>query len=283
MSANTATEYNLYTNYTNEIHKIPMLSREEEKELATQAYQGDQPARDRLVQANLRFVVSIASKYKVSGLNQMDLINEGNLGLIKAAERFNPEMGYHFISYAVWWIKQSILYAIQQKAHAIRIPLNRSAELKRLKSAENWLANNGGESEVTIAEMADLANVKLNEASHLLQISREQISLDAPVANAEEGSLLDSISDSEARELDYYYTSKELQNELQDCLKVLTKKELYILELRFGLNNKQPHSLQKIGGMLKLSKERIRQIEKKALLKMRNSKLASQLKAYLDQ
>ena len=266
--------------YLNEIHKVPMLSRDEEMETAVAAQAGVAEARDRLVRANLRFVVTVARKYQSYGLTMMDLINEGNLGLIKAAERFNPDRGYHFISYAVWWIKQSILFAIQQKSHLIRLPLNRTADLRRLEEAERYLDNQEG-METTLENLSMTLNMRPTDLNHLIRMSRDHLSLDAPMSEGEDFSLGDNIQDAEGMMPEQSVEDEALRNEISDCLESLTARERQILSLRFGLGGVQVMSLQKIGKQIGLSKERIRQIEKKAIRKIRTGKSGQQLAAYL--
>lgn len=266
--------------YLNEIHKIPMLSREEEMETAIAARAGEAAARDRLVRGNLRFVVTVARKYQSYGLTMMDLINEGNLGLIKAAERFNPDRGYHFISYAVWWIKQSILFAIQQKSHLIRLPLNRTADLRRLEEAERYLDNQEGV-DSTLENLASAMDMKQGDLHHLIRMSRDHLSLDAPMSEGEDFSLGDNIQDGDAVMPEQSVEDEALKREISECLDTLTAREKQILSLRFGLGGVQVMSLQKIGKRIGLSKERIRQIEKKAIRKIRTGKSGPQLAAYL--
>lgn len=267
--------------YLNEIHKIPMLSREEELEVARKARDGDQNARDLLVKSNLRFVVTVARKYQSSGLSFMDLINEGNLGLIKAAERFNPDRGFHFISYAVWWIKQGILFAIQQKAHLIRLPLNRTADLRRIEEVERWLENQE-HLESTPSAISSLVGMKTEDLNHLVNIRRDHLSLDAPVSEGEDFFLGENIEDlSSAVRPDQHYESDALKRDLEECLDELSKRERKVITLRFGLDGGPVLSLQKIGKKVGLSKERIRQIEKKAIRKIRTGKSAQLLLSYL--
>lgn len=266
--------------YLNEIHKIPMLSREEEMETAIKARDGEAAARDMLVRANLRFVVTVARKYQSYGLTLMDLINEGNLGLIKAAERFNPDRGYHFISYAVWWIKQSILFAIQQKSHLIRLPLNRTADLRRLEEAERYLANKEGV-ESTLENLANALDMRQGDLTHLMNMSRDHLSLDAPVSEGEDFSLGDNIEDAAAVMPETSLEDESLRRDLEQCLEKLTAREKQVLSLRFGLGGVKVLSLQKIGKRIGLSKERIRQIEKKAIRKIRTGPTGTHLAAYL--
>lgn len=266
--------------YLNEIHKIPMLTRDEEKEVAGRASQGDQNARNQLVRANLRFVVTVARKYQSYGLSMMDLINEGNMGLIKAAERFNPDRGFHFISYAVWWIKQSILFAIQQKSHLIRLPLNRTADLRRLEEAEKMIENMDG-MDNNVTNLANVLEMRPEDLSHLMNISRDHLSLDAPLSDGEGFSLGDNIEDVGQQLPDYTIEDDELRHEIQRSMEDLTKREKKVLTMRFGLDGSPVLSLQKIGKAIGLSKERIRQIEKKAIRKIRTGRFNHQLNAYL--
>ncbi|MCB1139716.1 MAG: RNA polymerase sigma factor RpoD/SigA [Leptospiraceae bacterium] len=266
--------------YLNEIHKIPMLTREQEFDVATRAREGDREARDLLVRSNLRFVVTVARRYQSYGLSLMDLINEGNLGLIKAAERFNPDRGFHFISYAVWWIKQSILFAIQQKSHLIRLPLNRTADLRRIEEAERWM-DNQDDVESNLENLAQYVDMKPEDLNHLLRMSRDHLSLDAPFADAEDFTLGENIEDDGDPGPEYAIETDQLKLEIEASLDELTPRERKVLTLRFGLAQSPVYSLQKIGKMVGLSKERIRQIEKKAIRKIRTGKHGQKLNAYL--
>lgn len=266
--------------YLNEIHKIPMLDRQQEMEVARRAEAGEQDARDLLVRSNLRFVVTVARRYQSYGLTMMDLINEGNMGLIKAAEKFNPDRGFHFISYAVWWIKQSILFAIQQKSHLIRLPLNRTAELRRLEEAERWIENQEG-MENNLQSLAQVLDMKPEDLNHLMTMSRDHLSLDAPMSEGEDYSLGDNIEDAAAVMPEDDFENSDLKRDINDCLTGLTTRERKVLSLRFGLGGGPVLSLQKIGHTIGLSKERIRQIEKKAIRKIRTGKCGQDLMAYL--
>ena len=266
--------------YLNEIHKIPMLTREEELEVALKAKEGDQEARNLLARSNLRFVVTVARKYQSSGLTLMDLINEGNLGLIKAAERFNPDKGFHFISYAVWWIKQSILFAIQQKAHLIRLPLNRTADLRRIEEAEKWLENQEG-MDSNLTNLSSMLNMKEEDLSLLMSIRRDHLSLDAPIGDSEDYSLGENIEDINIMSPDRLHEDDQLKKDLEECMQSLTPREKKVISMRFGLGGGPTFSLQKIGKNVGLSKERIRQIEKKAIRKIRTGQGGQHLYAYL--
>lgn len=267
--------------YLNEIHKVPMLDRETEAKVAAFAQAGDKAARDRLVQANLRFVVTVARKYQSYGLSLMDLINEGNMGLIRAAERFNPDRGYHFISYAVWWIKQAILFAIQQKAALIRLPLNRTADLRRIDEAEKWIENHD-EVDNNMTTLSSMLNMESKEIQHLMNMSRDYLSLDAPIGDGEDFSLGDNIMDENEDAPETRTEAADLKREIDESLGTLTRREQNVLKLRFGLQGSPVLSLQKIGKKVGLSKERIRQIEKKAIRKIRTGETGQKLLAYMN-
>ena len=257
-----------------------MLDREQEKAVARRAQIGEQDARDLLVRSNLRFVVTVARRYQSYGLTMMDLINEGNMGLIKAAEKFNPERGFHFISYAVWWIKQSILFAIQQKSHLIRLPLNRTAELRRLEEAERYIENQEG-MESNVETLATVLDMKPEDLGHLITMSRDHLSLDAPMSDGDDFSLGENIEDPGVISPDTKVEGGQLKTDIRECLNALTTRERKVLSLRFGLDGGPVLSLQKIGKKIGLSKERIRQIEKKAIRKIRTGKCGQDLLAYL--
>ena len=266
--------------YLNEIHKIPMLSREEELEVAKKAREGDEEARNLLTRSNLRFVVTVAKKYQSSGLSIMDLINEGNMGLLKAAERFNPDRGFHFISYAVWWIKQSILFAIQQKSHLIRLPLNRTADLRRIEEAEKWLENQE-DMEMNLTNLSSLLSIKKDDINLLMGIRRDHLSLDAPIGDSEDYSLGENIEDTSIQSPERLLEDDQLKKDISQCMESLTPREKRVLSMRFGLGGGPTFSLQKIGKKVGLSKERIRQIEKKAIRKIRTGTGGQHLYAYL--
>jgi RNA polymerase primary sigma factor len=267
--------------YLNAIHKIPMLSREVEMETAIKARSGDREARNLLVRSNLRFVVTVARKYQSYGMSMMDLINEGNLGLLKAAEKFNPDRGYHFISYAVWWIKQSILFAIQQKSHLIRLPLNRTADLRRLEETERIIGNQQEDSS-NFHSLASAMHMKPEDLNHLINMSRDHLSLDAPMMNGDDFSMGENIEDYSTILPDTRIEEDNLKRDLELSMENLTSRERKVLSLRFGLKGDPVLSLQKIGKKIGLSKERIRQIEKKAIRKIRTGKFGQNLGAYLS-
>jgi len=270
--------------YMKEVNKIPMISHEDEAALAILAKNGDKKARDRLITANLRFVVNVAKQYRGQGLPFEDLVNEGNLGLITALDKFEPNKGYHFISYAVWWIRQSIQKAICEKSKAVRLPLNRANELYRIQKAQKDIAAKTRK-EPTLAEIAKETGLDEDLVKDLLMISREMISFDAPVKA--DGEISDSkVGDMIPDDLSYgpeeAIMMKALKEDIDGVLSTLTESERQVITLRFGLNNEMPMSLQEIGELRGLTKERIRQIEKKALEKIRMPGRVAHLESYVS-
>ena len=272
-----ATDNNLVI-YFREINKIPILSREEEIITARAAASGSKTAREKLVNANLRFVINVAKKYQGLGLPLEDLISEGNAGLLVAVDRFDVEKGYHFISYAVWWIRQSILNALCEKARMIRLPSNRAAELIKIKKARR-LVRKQYSSESEINEVAELLNMDKDRVNELINISKEILSLDKPVSGERNLILQDFIEDNR------YGSEKEaehkfLEKDIGIVLDTLEKDEADIIRCHFGLGCK-PMSLQEIGERYSLSKERIRQIEERALARLRNPLRTDMLEVYV--
>jgi len=266
--------------YLKEINKIPLLSREEEEELAKRAMKGDEEAKQKLVEANLRFVVSIAKKYQVSGISLIDLINEGNLGLIIAADKFDYRKGYHFISYAVWWIRQSILKAIAEKSRLIRLPLNRTTDIRKIEESINKLTAKLKRTP-SAAEIADHLDMENEEVSTLLNAAQGYISLENPIGNDDSSVLSDIISDKSAPKPDDNVMRSSLVESLNEALNSLTETERIIVNLRYGINNHKRMSLEKIGKKFGLSKERIRQIEKKAIKKLKHPNRSQKVKTFL--
>lgn len=267
--------------YLKEINKVALLTRAEEEKYARLAAQGNQVAKDRLVAANLRFVVNVAKKYQNQGMALDDLISEGNIGLINAIERFDVEKGYHFISYAVWWIRQSILKAICEKSRTIRLPLNRANELVQIEKMRKEMFGEKG-MEPEDRELARRLGMNEAQVRDLLDISREMISLETPVFTDRDASVLsDFLEDANHPSPEAQTLHGSLKADLNEALDTLSEKESKILELRFGLNDKQPLSLKEIGEKFNLTKERIRQIEKKALQKLQSPSEERELEAYL--
>ena len=257
--------------YLKQINKIPMISHEEEYELALKAQQGDKKAREKLINSNLRFVVTVAKKYQGQGLPLEDLINEGNIGLLTAIDKFEPDKGYHFISYAVWWIRQSIMKAVCEKSRAVRLPLNRANELFQIQKIQKALIHDSGSTDVSVEEIADASGLEADLVKDLLAVSREMVSFDAPVAS--KGELSDSkvgdFIEDEKLGPEEEVINKSLKNDIESLLSTLTDKEREIIIMRFGLYDVKPMSLKEIGDQYGLTKERIREIEKRAIEKMR--------------
>lgn len=258
--------------YLKTIDKIPLLTYDEEYELALKAKNGDKKAREKLINANLRFVVSVAKKFRGQGMPLEDLINEGNIGLMTAVDKFEPEKGYHFISYAVWWVRQAILKALAEQSRPVRLPLNRSNELIQIVRAKNDLIHNKGISDPTVDEIAAASGLDVTLVKNLLEVTRDMISFDSPIKGDEEGdsSYFDFVEDkSQSPEDDV--VNHMMEKDVRGLLSVLGDKERDIIEKRYGFNGNEPMSLKAIGDEYNLTKERIRQIEKVALQKLRNN------------
>lgn len=261
----------ILSSYLDTIDRIPLLTYEEEYDLAIKAKNGDKKAREKLVNANLRFVVSVAKKYRGQGLPLEDLVDEGNYGLIVAVDKFEPEKGYHFISYAVWWIRQSILKALAEQSRPVRLPLNRSNELIQITRAQSQLMHKNQKSEPTVAEIAKEAGLDEKLVKDLLAITKDMVSFDSPLKSDEEGesSLADFIEDNSQSPEDEM-VNKTMESDIKGLLSVLNDKERDIIVKRYGFNGEEPRSLKSIGDEYNLTKERIRQIEKSALLKLKS-------------
>ena len=247
--------------YLEQINKIPMLSYEEEYELALKAKNGDKKAFDRIINANLRFVVSVAKKYKGQGMALSDLINEGNIGLITALEKFEPEKGYHFISYAVWWIRQSIMKALSEKARAVRLPLNRANELMQIQKAQGEILHESAGDPNDLHLISEKTGLDETLVKDLLSISQDMVNLDSAIKSDDDSSstfsefIEDPSSGPEAE-----VVSESLKAEVHSLLMTLNEKERMILTMRYGLDGSKPMSLKEIGMKFGLTKERIRQI-----------------------
>lgn len=269
--------------YLKDINKVPLLTREEETSLAIEAAKGNKAAKNKIVNANLRFVVNIAKKYQNHGLDLTDLISEGNIGLLVAIDKFDVTKGYHFISYAVWWIRQSILKAICEKSRSIRLPLNRANELVRIEHARKSIVGNKTiEQELT--EVAQMLNMDKDHVREMINISREMISLDAELSTPENDktSVGDFIEDTQSEKPEDKVVNDSLKEEINNVLHTLKPNEENVLRLRFGLNGEKPMSLKEVGDVCNLTKERIRQIEKHAILRMQHVTRARRLESYVS-
>lgn len=267
--------------YLREINKIPLLTREQEVTLARSAKEGSQDAKDKLIQANLRFVVNVAKKYQNQGLTLSDLISEGNLGLITAVDKFDVEKGYHFISYAVWWIKQSILKAICEKSRMIRLPLNRANELLQIEKVKREIGSNK-DGEADIEEIADFLDMDKSRINDLINASKEFVSLETPLSSDKDANTIsDLMEDTKGADPEEVLIDRTLQESIEGVLATLTDKESNVIKYRFGLNGERPHSLKEIGDKYNLTKERIRQIEKKAISRLRHPSRSQKLKSYV--
>lgn len=269
--------------YLRDINKVPLLTREEETSLAIEAAKGNKAAKNKIVNANLRFVVNIAKKYQNHGLDLTDLISEGNIGLLVAIDKFDVTKGYHFISYAVWWIRQSILKAICEKSRSIRLPLNRANELVRIEHARKSIVGNKTiEQELT--EVAEMLNMDKDHVREMINISREMVSLDAELNTPENDktSVGDFIEDTQSEKPEDKVVNDSLKEEINNVLHTLKPNEENVLRLRFGLNGEKPMSLKEVGDVCNLTKERIRQIEKHAILRMQHVTRARRLESYVS-
>jgi len=271
----------ILSTYLKEINKIDLLTREQEDEIARKAVKGDVTAREQLITANLRFVVNVAKKYQNQGLSLEDLINEGNLGLINAIEKYDPERGFHFISYAVWWIRQSILKSICEKSRMIRLPMNRANELVQIEKTKKQLVSQTGLDPDT-EEIAQILDLKKKDVDDLIALSQDHVSLDTPVFYKKDSSVLgDFIEDEGYIAPEDEVMKDSLKEEIEKVLSTIPEKEAQILEYRFGLKDQKPMSLKEIGELYNLTKERIRQIEQKALTRLQTGKRSERLEAYI--
>ena len=267
--------------YLQEIGKVELITPEEEVKLATLIKQGDQRALDRLTKANLRFVVSVAKQYQNQGLSLPDLINEGNLGLIKAAQRFDETRGFKFISYAVWWIRQSILQALAEQSRIVRLPLNKVGLTNRIQKAYSQLEQEF-EREPSAEELAELLQMDLEEVSATLGIAARHVSMDTPLSEGEDNTLLDVLENPNAERTDGELDHKEsLKTEIDRSLKTLTERQKEVICYFFGIGVDHPMSLEDIGERFNLTRERVRQIKDKAITKLRATNRCKLLRTYL--
>jgi len=265
--------------YLQEIGKVELISPEEEVELAQRIKKGDKIALEKLTKANLRFVVSVAKQYQHQGLSLPDLINEGNLGLIKAAEKFDETKGFKFISYAVWWIRQSILQAIAEQSRIVRIPLNKVGDLNRINKAFAKLEQEF-ERVPSAEELAESVELPKEKVLRAIQISGRHISVDAPFKEDEDSSLLDVMENKESPIADHSLIQDSLKKEIDRTLGILSEKERFVIEAFFGIGRTEM-SLEEIGNQCGLSRERTRQIKEKAIRRLRQSSKNKLLRSYL--
>jgi RNA polymerase primary sigma factor len=266
--------------YLQEIGKVDLLTADEEVVLAKRIREGDQLALEKLTKANLRFVVSVAKQYQNQGLSLGDLINEGNLGLIKAAQRFDETRGFKFISYAVWWIRQSILQALAEQSRIVRLPLNRVGSLNKISKTFSELEQKF-EREPSPEELAEVLEITANEVVDTMKISGRHVSMDAPFVQGEENSLLDVLENDGDEKPDDGLMNDSLRKEVQRALSTLTQREADVITLYFGLNGEHAMTLEEIGEKFNLTRERVRQIKEKAIRRLRHTSRSKTLKPYL--
>ncbi len=266
--------------YLQEIGKVDLLTADEEVTLAQKIKQGDQRALEKLTKANLRFVVSVSKQYQNQGLSLQDLINEGNVGLIKAAQRFDETRGFKFISYAVWWIRQSIMQALAEQSRIVRLPLNRIGTLNKINKAYSKLEQEF-EREPDSSEIADLLEVEDTEVRSTMKNSGRHVSMDAPLKTDEDNSLYDVLSNDDIPIPDRGLMHDSLSIEIERAISTLTQREADVLRLYFGLGQKTPMSLEEIATKYGLTRERVRQIKERAIRRLKQTSRSRLLKAYL--
>lgn len=267
--------------YLREIGETPLINAAEEVELAKRIKKGEHKALEKLTKANLRFVVSVAKQYQNQGLSLADLINEGNIGLIKAAKRFDETRGFKFISYAVWWIRQAILQALAEQSRIVRLPLNRVGTLHKIGKVSSSLQQDLGR-EPSPIEIAKELSLTEGEVSDTLKISNSHLSLDAPFSASEDNSLIDILEDEMQPSPDESLLSESLRVEIEKALDTLTPREAEVINLYFGLSHEKPLTLEEIGARFSLTRERVRQIKEKAIRRLRHASRSKALRAYLN-
>ena len=266
--------------YLQDIGKVELITAEEEVDLARRIHNGDLNARDRLINANLRFVISVSKQYQNKGMSLPDMINEGNLGLIKAAERFDETKGFKFISYAVWWIRQSILQAMAEQARIVRLPLNRFSHVNKIKRTINVLEQKY-EREPTIPEITQALELASTDVTEAIKNAGRYISLDAPLVHDEEGNMYDVLLSEDTSSPDKELLTDSLRKEIERALNTLTPREANIIRLYYGLSGKHAHTLEEIGEKFNLTRERVRQIKEKAIRRLKHTTRRRILKTYL--
>lgn len=267
--------------YLNDIGKIPLLGADDEAELARRIREGDQDALDLLTQSNLRFVVSVAKQYQNQGLSLSDLINEGNVGLMKAARRFDETKGFKFISYAVWWIRQSILQAIVEHSRIVRLPLNKVGSYNKINKAMSSFVQEF-EREPTHEELAAILEVSPKEIANMLKSGGRHVSVDAPLSGEDgDATMLDTISSGNDMSPDEELMEESLRGEVQQSLSILSPREMEVLSSYYGLNGHQALTLEEIGDLYDLTRERVRQIKERAIRRLRKSYNRNNLRSYL--
>jgi RNA polymerase primary sigma factor len=266
--------------YLHEIGKVDLITAEEEVELARRIKNGDDKALEKLIKANLRFVVSVSKQYQNQGLSLPDLINEGNLGLIKAAQRFDETRGFKFISYAVWWIRQSILQALAEQARIVRLPLNKIGSINKINKTLSELEQKF-EREPSVQEVAYTLELAPDDVKESLKTAGRHVSMDAPLQQGEEGNMYEVMLNKDTPSPDKGLLTDSLRKEIERVLSTLTFREANIIRLYFGLNGKHPHTLEEIGEVFNLTRERVRQIKEKAIKRLKNATRCKILKTYL--
>lgn len=266
--------------YLQEIGREELISAEEEVILAKKIREGDQIALEKLTKANLRFVVSVAKQYQNQGLSLPDLINEGNLGLIKAARRFDETRGFKFISYAVWWIRQSILQALAEQARIVRLPLNQVGSLNKINKAFSKLEQEF-ERTPSAEELAEVLDIAEDKVADTMRVSGRHISMDAPFVQGEENTLLDVLVNTDSPRADVSLINESLQKEIERSLATLTERERDVIKLFYGIGYNHEYTLEEIGDKFDLTRERVRQIKEKAIKRLKHSSRSKLLKAYL--
>ena len=268
--------------YLHEIGKVDILSPEKEVDLAKRIKKGDRAAFEQLIKSNLRFVVSVAKQYQNQGLSLPDLINEGNLGLIKAAQRFDETRGFKFISYAVWWIRQSILQALAEQARIVRLPLNKIGSINKINKTFNQLEQEF-QREPTTKEISEILEMNPEVIEEAMKASGHHVSMDAPIYEDEVGNMYDVLLNMDTPSPDKGLLNNSLQQEIERSLSTLGEREADIIRYYFGLNGTRPHTLEEIGEVLGLTRERVRQIKEKAIKKLKNNYRNKLLKTYLGE